>query len=123
MEGSLPVSTKSPGKLADLIGSVTPLALRRLRSEIEERVDKVPIQLNEYGYDAYGMQPEFVRRATVEPVDLSRMEQDALEATALSLARAHLSTGGFGAMAEVAVTKFMQDPFGSYHVRMEQLHD
>jgi 1-acyl-sn-glycerol-3-phosphate acyltransferase len=70
MEGSSLVSTKPPGKLSDLLSSLAPLALRRLQSEIEERVDKVPIALNEYGFDAYGMQPDYVK-SSILPVALA----------------------------------------------------
>jgi Zn-dependent metalloprotease len=67
--------------------------------------------------------PEFVLRSEVEPVAPTREEQAALEADALALARAHLAATGVGAMADVAVTHFETDEFGSHHVKMEQLHD
>jgi 1-acyl-sn-glycerol-3-phosphate acyltransferase len=41
----------------DLLRSVSPLAVRDLRGEIEERLGKIPTRLNEYGFDAWGMQP------------------------------------------------------------------
>ena len=46
------------GALRDLVGAVTPLALRDLQAEIEDRISKIPTRLNEYGYDAFGLHPE-----------------------------------------------------------------
>jgi len=43
--------------LADLAGAATPLAIRDLRSEIADKLQKVPTRLNEFGYDAWGMRP------------------------------------------------------------------
>ncbi len=39
--------------LADLAGATLPLAALNLQARIDERLDKIPNQLNEYGYDAY----------------------------------------------------------------------
>jgi 1-acyl-sn-glycerol-3-phosphate acyltransferase len=61
MQGSLVTQKQPTGILNELVSSVTPLALRRLQGEIDERIAKVPVELNEYGFDPYGMQPEFVR--------------------------------------------------------------
>ena len=61
---------KSGSALGELVSSVTPLALRKLQRELAERIDKVPVQLNEYGYDPYGMQPEFVK-SSILPVALA----------------------------------------------------
>ncbi len=46
------------GALRDLVGAVTPLALRDLQTEISDRISKIPTRLNEYGYDAFGLHPE-----------------------------------------------------------------
>ena len=43
--------------LAELAGAATPLAVRDLRSEISDKLRKVPTRLNEFGYDAWGMRP------------------------------------------------------------------
>ncbi|MDH3686564.1 MAG: acyltransferase family protein [Myxococcales bacterium] len=43
--------------LAELAGAATPLAVRDLRSEISDKLQKVPTRLNEFGYDAWGMRP------------------------------------------------------------------
>lgn len=48
------------GALGDLVGSVTPLSLRNLQSELEDRVRKVPTRLNEYGFDGYGLSADYV---------------------------------------------------------------
>ena len=39
-----------------------PLALRELQEEVAERVDNLATDLNEYGYDPFGMSPDFLRR-------------------------------------------------------------
>jgi len=38
-----------------------PVALRNLYDEIDERIARLPTRLNEYGYDPFGMDPEFGR--------------------------------------------------------------
>ena len=35
--------------------------LRELQGELEERLRKVPNRLNEYGFDPFGLSPEWVR--------------------------------------------------------------
>lgn len=48
----------SPGsKLRDLAGAVLPLSARGLGPEIEERLQKIPTRLNEYGFDQFGLEP------------------------------------------------------------------
>ncbi len=51
--------------LIDLAGAVLPLSTRGLQREIEERLARIPNEINEYGYDAYGLSPEFLRRAAL----------------------------------------------------------
>lgn len=51
--------------LADLAGALLPLSARDLQARIEQRLAKIPNQLNEFGYDAYGMSPEWLRRAAL----------------------------------------------------------
>jgi 1-acyl-sn-glycerol-3-phosphate acyltransferase len=48
--------------LGDLLGAVLPLSARDLALGVEERIAKLPNRINEYGFDAYGLSPEFLRR-------------------------------------------------------------
>jgi 1-acyl-sn-glycerol-3-phosphate acyltransferase len=73
--------------LADLVGALLPLSVRKLQRECEERLRKVPNAINEFGYDGYGMSPEWLRRAVlpglllyrryfrVETFDIERLPQ------------------------------------------------
>ncbi|MCG8588435.1 MAG: acyltransferase family protein [Proteobacteria bacterium] len=56
----------------DLVGAFTPLAVRKLELEIEERIQKVPTRLNEYGYDAYGLHPAAAKAAALPAALLYR---------------------------------------------------
>jgi 1-acyl-sn-glycerol-3-phosphate acyltransferase len=47
--------------LTDLVGGLLPLSLRDLQAEIEERLEKVPNRINEFGYDSYGLSPDWLR--------------------------------------------------------------
>ncbi len=58
--------------LADLTGAFVPLSLRDLASTLEDRLDKVPARLNEYGYDPFGMSPAAMRRALLPAAWLYR---------------------------------------------------
>jgi 1-acyl-sn-glycerol-3-phosphate acyltransferase len=58
--------------LADLAGGLLPLSTRDLQARIEERLAKVPNQLNEFGFDPYGMSPEWLRRASLPSALLYR---------------------------------------------------
>jgi 1-acyl-sn-glycerol-3-phosphate acyltransferase len=49
--------------LVDLAGAVLPLSTRGLQREIEDRLARLPNEINEYGYDAYGLSPAFLRRS------------------------------------------------------------
>jgi 1-acyl-sn-glycerol-3-phosphate acyltransferase len=53
----------------DLVGAFLPLSARGLEREIEERLRRVPNQLNEYGFDPYGLSLESARRMAL-PVAL-----------------------------------------------------
>ncbi len=46
----------------DLVGGLMPLGVRDLQREIEDRLSKIPNELNEFGFDPYGMSPELLRR-------------------------------------------------------------
>ncbi|HEY5658323.1 MAG TPA: lysophospholipid acyltransferase family protein [Myxococcota bacterium] len=48
--------------LTDLAGALVPLAARDLQREIGERLRKIPNRINEFGFDPYGMSPEWMRR-------------------------------------------------------------
>lgn len=50
------------GIARDLAGAVLPLHLRDLESRIHDRLRKIPARLNEYGYDDFGLSPDWMRR-------------------------------------------------------------
>jgi 1-acyl-sn-glycerol-3-phosphate acyltransferase len=58
--------------LADLAGALLPLSARDLQAQIDERLAKIPNELNEYGFDAYGMSPEWMRRVLLPSALLYR---------------------------------------------------
>jgi 1-acyl-sn-glycerol-3-phosphate acyltransferase len=57
--------TTRGGALRDLAGAFLPLRVRDLGREIDDRLRKIPSALNEYGFDAYGMQPTAARAGMV----------------------------------------------------------
>jgi 1-acyl-sn-glycerol-3-phosphate acyltransferase len=48
--------------LIDFAGAMLPLRARNLQTVIDENLSQIPNELNEYGYDAYGMSPYWMRR-------------------------------------------------------------
>jgi len=48
--------------LVDFAGAMLPLRARNLQTVIDDHLSKIPNKLNEYGYDAYGMNPQWMRR-------------------------------------------------------------
>jgi 1-acyl-sn-glycerol-3-phosphate acyltransferase len=48
--------------LVDFAGAMLPLRARNLQTVIDDHLSRIPNQLNEYGYDAYGMTPVWMRR-------------------------------------------------------------
>ncbi len=48
--------------LVDFAGAMLPLRARNLQTVIDENLSRIPNELNEYGYDAYGMSPFWMRR-------------------------------------------------------------
>ena len=48
--------------LVDLAGAMLPLRARHLQTVIDDHLSQIPNKLNEYGYDAYGMSPLWMRR-------------------------------------------------------------
>jgi 1-acyl-sn-glycerol-3-phosphate acyltransferase len=55
--------------LGDLAGALLPLSARKLQHELSERLRKAPVRLNEFGFDPYGLSPEWYRRVLL-PVAL-----------------------------------------------------
>jgi len=49
----------------DVAGALVPLSLRGAQRELEKRLRKVPNQLNEYGFDPYGMSPDWIARSSL----------------------------------------------------------
>ena len=62
MEGGL------RGALGDLAGALVPLSARDIQSEIDARIAAIPNDINEYGFDPYGMNVEWLRRNTLPAV-------------------------------------------------------
>jgi 1-acyl-sn-glycerol-3-phosphate acyltransferase len=58
--------------LTDLVGAFQPMAVRRLQEEIDERVDAIPVELNEYGFDRYGFHPDTFRQGALPSALLYR---------------------------------------------------
>ena len=48
--------------LVDFAGAMLPLRARNLQTVIDDNLSQIPNKLNEYGYDAYGMSPLWMRR-------------------------------------------------------------
>jgi len=48
--------------LIDFAGAMLPLRARNLQLVIDDHLSRIPNKLNEYGYDAYGMNPVWMRR-------------------------------------------------------------
>jgi len=58
--------------LTDLVGAFRPLWIRELQDEIAERVAEVPTERNEYDFDRYGMNSEWVKSGLVPAALLYR---------------------------------------------------
>jgi 1-acyl-sn-glycerol-3-phosphate acyltransferase len=50
------------GTFRELVETVTPEVLTRLSDEIEEKLSRIPTQLNVYKYDAWGFHPDSARQ-------------------------------------------------------------
>ncbi len=48
--------------LIDFAGAMLPLRARNLQTVIDDHLSRIPNELNQYGYDAYGMSPFWMRR-------------------------------------------------------------
>ena len=58
--------------LADLAGALLPLSLSRLSAEAQQRLAKIPNQINEFGFDPYGMSPDTLRSGVLPSMLLYR---------------------------------------------------
>jgi 1-acyl-sn-glycerol-3-phosphate acyltransferase len=58
--------------LADLIGALVPLSAHDVQREVAERLRKIPNRINEFGFDPYGMSPDWMRRWTLPALLLYR---------------------------------------------------
>ena len=58
--------------IRDLGASLLPLSVRDLERQIDDRLRKLPTELNEYGFDRFGMSPETARRAILPAALLYR---------------------------------------------------
>ncbi len=58
------------GSLGGLVSSVGPL--NELSREISDQVDKIPVELNEYGYDPWGFRPAVLKRTMLPAAVLYR---------------------------------------------------
>ncbi|MBT40088.1 MAG: glycerol acyltransferase [Deltaproteobacteria bacterium] len=58
--------------LGDLVSGLLPLSMRELQSQIEDRLAKLPNRFNEFGYDPYGLSPEWLQHSVLPVVLLYR---------------------------------------------------
>ena len=69
--------------LGDVAAGVLPLSVRDLEREVAERLAEIPTDLNEYGFDPFGMSPEAARPVLVLAALLHRhyfrVEADGVE--------------------------------------------
>ena len=54
--------------LGDLVNGLLPLSTREVQAEIEDRLAKLPNRLNEFGYDPYGLSPDWLRQSVLPAV-------------------------------------------------------
>jgi 1-acyl-sn-glycerol-3-phosphate acyltransferase len=58
--------------VSDLVGGLLPLSLRDLEAEIDEKLARTPNQLNEFGYDPFGLSPDWMRKLLLPGLVLYR---------------------------------------------------
>jgi 1-acyl-sn-glycerol-3-phosphate acyltransferase len=58
---------------ADLAGALVPLSAREAQDDLRARLRQVPNRLNEYGFDGYGLNPDWIRRLALPGVLLYRL--------------------------------------------------
>ena len=54
--------------IADLAGALVPLSARRLQQRVADRLQRIPNRLNEFGFDPYGLSPEWIRKLSLPAV-------------------------------------------------------
>jgi 1-acyl-sn-glycerol-3-phosphate acyltransferase len=57
-----------PGKPEGWLARLTPGVIRRVEAELADRLAKVPNRLNEYGYDPWGLDLEYLKRSMIPGV-------------------------------------------------------
>ena len=57
-----PTQARGVSILTDLFGAFKPMAVRKLEAEIDDRINKIPTKLNDYGFDDAGFHPDTLRR-------------------------------------------------------------
>jgi len=70
--GGRPGGSRLAAILGDLVGALQPMAVKRLREEIDARLAEVPTELNDYGFDRYGFHPATYRHAALPGAILYR---------------------------------------------------
>jgi 1-acyl-sn-glycerol-3-phosphate acyltransferase len=58
--------------LSEMAGALVPLSARGAQRDLEQRLQEIPNQLNEYGFDPYGLDPEWIRRGALPTMLLYR---------------------------------------------------
>ncbi len=104
-------ASRAGGILTDLVGGLLPLSVRKLQNEIRERLRKIPNRINEFGYDPYGLSPEWMERNALPVVALYRwyfrvetFDIDRLPAGAMLMVANHAGQLPFdGAMLSTAL--------------------
>ena len=104
-------ASRAGGILTDLVGGLLPLSVRKLQNEIRERLRKIPNRINEFGYDPYGLSPEWMERNALPIVALYRwyfrvetFDIDRLPAGAMLMVANHAGQLPFdGAMLSTAL--------------------
>jgi 1-acyl-sn-glycerol-3-phosphate acyltransferase len=60
--------TGTRNALVDLAGALVPLSAQRLQQRVAERLQRIPNRLNEFGFDPYGLSPEWIARLALPAV-------------------------------------------------------
>lgn len=68
----VPRRTGTRAVLRDLAGALLPLRVRELQREIDARLEKVPTRVNDFGFDPYGLEPDWARTASLPAAVLYR---------------------------------------------------
>jgi 1-acyl-sn-glycerol-3-phosphate acyltransferase len=54
--------------LVDLAGALLPLSARSLQQRLADRLQRIPNRLNEFGFDPYGLSPQWIQRLSLPAV-------------------------------------------------------